>query len=77
VSCHAFGVIGKFSMNKSVSSWFHNVSTFSEEFIEKKFFMKIHLNQTNYNGIWAHFWYSYKTFDSWDLMKVIGFAKVQ
>jgi hypothetical protein len=27
-------IIGKFSMNKGVSSWFHNVSTYSEEGIE-------------------------------------------
>jgi len=57
VSCHAFGVLGKSLMNKSVSSWFHNVSTYSEEVFENKNFMKIHLNEANYNGIWAHFWY--------------------
>jgi hypothetical protein len=56
VFCHALGVVGKFLMNKGVSSWFHNVSTYSEEVIENKNFMKIHLNKTNYNGIWAHFW---------------------
>ncbi len=64
-------------MNKGVSSWFHNVSIYSEKVIENKNFMKIHLNETNYNGIWAHFWYYQKTFDSQDLMKVFGFAKVQ
>ncbi len=63
-------------MNKIVSSWFHNVSTYSEEVFENKNFMKIHLNETNYNEIWAHFWYCQKTFDSQDLMKVFGFAKV-
>jgi hypothetical protein len=57
VSCHACGVVEKISMNKGVSSWFHNVSTYSEEAIENNFFMKIHLNETNYNGIWAHSWY--------------------
>jgi len=36
VSCHAFGVVGKFLMNKGVSSWFHNVSTYNEV-IENKF----------------------------------------
>jgi hypothetical protein len=41
-------------MNKGVSCWFHNFSTYSEEVIENNFFMKIHLNETNYNGIWAH-----------------------
>jgi hypothetical protein len=55
VSCHAFGVVGKFSMNKGVSSWFHNVSTYNEEVTENKKFMKIHLNEKIYNGIWAHF----------------------
>jgi len=39
-SCHVFGVVGKFSMNKGVSSWFHNVSTFSEEIIENNFFVE-------------------------------------
>jgi hypothetical protein len=34
-----------------------NVSTYSEEVFENKNFMKIHLNEANYNGIWAHFWY--------------------
>jgi hypothetical protein len=57
VFCHALGVIGKFSMNKGVSSWFHNVSTYSEEGIKNKIFMKIHLNEKNYNAIWAHSWY--------------------
>jgi len=33
---HALGFVGKFSMNKGVSSWFHNVSTYNEEIIEKK-----------------------------------------
>jgi hypothetical protein len=28
-----------------VSSWFHNVSTYSEEVIEKKNSLKIHLNR--------------------------------
>jgi hypothetical protein len=41
-------------MNKGVSSWFHNVSTYSEEAIENKIFMKSHLNETNYNGIFPH-----------------------
>jgi hypothetical protein len=41
-------------MNKGVSSWFHNVSTYNEEVIEN---LKIHLNQKIYNGIWAHSWY--------------------
>jgi len=54
VSCHALGIVGKFSMNKGVSSWFHNVSTYSEEAIENKIFMKSHLNETNYNGIFPH-----------------------
>jgi hypothetical protein len=36
VSCHAFRGIGKFSMNKGVSSWCHNISPYSEEVIEKK-----------------------------------------
>jgi len=57
VSCHALCVVGKFSMNKNVSSWFHNVSTYSEKVIENKNFMKIHLNETIYNEIWAHSWY--------------------
>ncbi len=39
-SCHALGVVGKFSMNEGVSSWFHNVSTFSEEVIENNFFIE-------------------------------------
>jgi len=56
VYCHAFGVVGKFSMNKGVSSWFHNVSTYNEG-SENKIFMKIHLNEINHNGIWAHSWY--------------------
>jgi hypothetical protein len=56
-SHHALGVVGKFSMNKGVSSWFHNVSTCSEEVIEKKNSLKIHLNKKNYNGIWANSWY--------------------
>ncbi len=64
VSCHVLGVVRKFSMNKGVSSLFHYVSTYSEEIIENKIFMKVHFNETNYNGIWAHFWYCYKTFDS-------------
>jgi hypothetical protein len=37
-------------MNKGVSSWFHNVSTYSEEVIEKKNSLKIHLN--NLDLIW-------------------------
>jgi hypothetical protein len=41
VSCHAFGVVGKFSMNKGVSSWFHNVSIYSEKVIENKIFIEI------------------------------------
>jgi hypothetical protein len=45
VSCHALGVIGKLSMNKGVSSWFHNVSINNEEVIENKFLLKIHLNK--------------------------------
>ncbi len=57
MSCHVLGVVGKFSMNKGVSSWFHNVSTYSDKVIENKIFMKIHLNEINYNGIWAHSWY--------------------
>jgi len=40
VSCHVLGVVGKFSMNMGVSSWFHNVSTYSEEVIENKFFIE-------------------------------------
>ncbi len=32
-------------MNKGVSSWFHNVSTYSEEIIETNFSLKIHLNK--------------------------------
>jgi hypothetical protein len=36
VSCDALAVVGNFSMNKGVSSWFHNVSTYSEEGIENK-----------------------------------------
>jgi len=39
-SCHAFGVIAKFSMNKGVSSWFHNVSTYNEEIIENTIFIE-------------------------------------
>jgi len=35
--CHALGVVGKFSMNKGVLSWFHNVSIYIEEIIEKTF----------------------------------------
>ncbi len=62
--CHVLCVVGNFSMNKGVSSWFHNVSTYSEEVIENNFFIEIHLNKKNYNGIWAHFWYCYKTFNS-------------
>jgi hypothetical protein len=34
------GVIGKFLMNKGVSSWFQNVSTYSEEVIENIFFIE-------------------------------------
>jgi hypothetical protein len=41
VFCHVLGVVGKFSMNKGVSSWFHNVSIYSEKVIENK---KIHEN---------------------------------
>jgi hypothetical protein len=44
-------------MNKGVSSWFHVVSTYSEEVTENKFLLKIHLNKYIYNGIWAHSWY--------------------
>jgi hypothetical protein len=40
VSCHAFGVVGKFSMNKGVSSWCHNISPYSEKVIEKKIIEK-------------------------------------
>jgi hypothetical protein len=40
-----FLVVGNFSMNKDVSSWFHNVSTNSEEVIENKIFMKIQMKQ--------------------------------
>jgi hypothetical protein len=39
-SCHVFGVVGKFSMNKGVSNWFHNVLTYSEEVIENNFFIE-------------------------------------
>jgi hypothetical protein len=39
-SCHVFGVIGKFSMNKGVSSWFRDVSTYSEKVIENKIFIE-------------------------------------
>jgi hypothetical protein len=38
--CHALGVVGKFSMNKGVSSWFHNVSTYSEKVIENNVFIE-------------------------------------
>ncbi len=56
--CHALGVIKELSMNNGVSSWFHNVSTYSAKVIENNFFkFKIHLNKKNYNGIWAHSWY--------------------
>ncbi len=58
MSCHALGLVGKFSMNKGVSSWLHNVSPYSEEVIENKLFFKFHLNEIDYNGIWAHSWYS-------------------
>jgi hypothetical protein len=44
-------------MNKGVSSWFHNVSTYNEEVIEKKKSLKIHSSKKHYNGIWAHSWY--------------------
>jgi len=44
VSCHVLGVVGKFSMNKGVSSWFHNVSTYSEKLLKTKFSLKIHIN---------------------------------
>jgi hypothetical protein len=40
VSCHVLGVVGKFSMNNGVSSWFHNVSIYSEEVIENKIFIE-------------------------------------
>ncbi len=40
VSCHVLGVVGKFSMNQGVSSWFHNVSTYNEEVIENKIFIE-------------------------------------
>jgi hypothetical protein len=33
-------VVGKFSMNKNVSSRFHNISTYSEEVIENNFFIE-------------------------------------
>jgi hypothetical protein len=39
-SCHALGVVGNFSMNKGVLSWFHNVSTYSEKVIENNFFIE-------------------------------------
>jgi len=39
-SCHALGVVGKCSMNKGVSSWFHNVLTYNEEIIENIFFIE-------------------------------------
>jgi hypothetical protein len=57
VSCHVLGVVGKFSMNKGVLNWFHNVSTFNEEVIENKFFIKNSFKSNIYNGIWAHPWY--------------------
>jgi hypothetical protein len=44
-SCHALGVVGKFSLNKGVSSWFHNVSIFNDEVIETIFSLKTHLNK--------------------------------
>jgi hypothetical protein len=44
-------------MNNGVSSWFHNVSTQSEEVIEKKNSLKIHLSKNIYNGICAQSWY--------------------
>ncbi len=40
MSCHALGVVGKFSMNKGVSSWFHNASTYSEKVIENNVFIE-------------------------------------
>jgi len=56
VSCHVLGVVGKFSMNKDVSSWFHNVSTYNEKVIENNFFIENSFKLKNYNGIWAHSW---------------------
>jgi len=38
-------VVGKFSMNKDVSSWFHNISTYNEEVIETIFSLKFHLSK--------------------------------
>ncbi len=40
MSCHAYGVVGKLLMNKGVSSWFHNVSTYSVKVIENYFFIE-------------------------------------
>ncbi len=40
MSCHVLGVVEKFSMNKGVSNWFHNVSTYNEEVIENKIFIE-------------------------------------
>jgi hypothetical protein len=34
ISCHALSTIGKCSMSKGALSYFHNVSTYGEEFIE-------------------------------------------
>ncbi len=45
MSCHVFGVVKKFSMNKGVSSLFHYVSTYTEEIIENKIFLKVHFNE--------------------------------
>jgi hypothetical protein len=44
-------------MNKGVSSWFHNVSTYSKKVIENKIFIENSLKLKNYNGTWAHSWY--------------------
>jgi len=46
--CHALGGVGKPSMSKGASSWFHNVSNYNGEvieYVEQFFSLKIHLNQ--------------------------------
>ncbi len=46
--CHALGGVGKPSMTKGASSWFHNVSNYNGEvieYVEQFFSLKIHLNQ--------------------------------
>ncbi len=74
-SCCALGTIGKLTMSRGVSNWFHNVLTYGREVIEywTNFPFTIYLNQNEiYSGIWTCSWYSWKALDEEEeLIKVI------